>query len=105
MGVLGVRYALLLGILAFFMEFVPVLGVMISGAVCVVLAVFQGWLLAVIVVAYFVVVPAIEGDLAGPRGMGRTAGRQTRVAPPALRAGSRSLAGSGARVGGRMCRR
>src|SRR5207237_1444102 len=74
MGVLGVRYALLLGVLAFFMEFVPVLGVMISGAVCVALALFQGWVLALIVGAYFVVVHVIEGDLIGPRIMGRAVG-------------------------------
>jgi predicted PurR-regulated permease PerM len=88
MGVLGVRYALLLGILAFFMEFVPVLGVMISGAVCVALALFQGWLLALIVVAYFVVVHVIEGDLVGPRVMGRAVGIHPAVALLALVAGT-----------------
>jgi len=88
MGVLGVRYALLLGILAFFMEFVPVLGVMISGAVCVALALFQGWLLALIVVAYFVVVHVIEGDLIGPRIMGRAVGIHPAVALLALVAGT-----------------
>jgi predicted PurR-regulated permease PerM len=88
MGVLGVRYALLLGLLAFFMEFVPVLGVMISGAVCVALALFQGWLLAVIVVAYFVVVHVIEGDLVGPRIMGRAVGIHPAVALLALVAGT-----------------
>jgi predicted PurR-regulated permease PerM len=49
MALLHVRYALLLGILAFFMEFVPVLGVMVSGVVCVVVALFTGWLNAVFV--------------------------------------------------------
>lgn len=44
MALLHVRYALLLGILAFFMEFVPVLGVLVSGAVCVAVALFTGWL-------------------------------------------------------------
>ena len=88
MGILGVRYALLLGILAFFMEFVPVLGVMISGAVCVALALFQGWLLAVIVIAYFVVVHVIEGDLVGPRIMGKAVGIHPAVALLALVAGT-----------------
>ncbi|MBO0683060.1 MAG: AI-2E family transporter, partial [Candidatus Dormibacteraeota bacterium] len=88
MAVLGVRYALLLGILAFFMEFVPVLGVIISGAVCVVLALFQGWVLALIVVAYFAVVHVIEGDLVGPRVMGRAIGIHPAVALLALVAGT-----------------
>jgi predicted PurR-regulated permease PerM len=88
MGVLGVRYALLLGILAFFMEFVPVLGVLISGAVCVVVALFQGWLLALGVLLYFVIVHVIEGDLIGPRVMGRAVGIHPAVALLALVAGS-----------------
>jgi predicted PurR-regulated permease PerM len=87
MGVLGVRYALLLGILAFFMEFVPILGVFISGAVCVIVALFQGWVLALIVLAYFVVVHVIEGDLIGPRIMGRAVGIHPAVALLALVAG------------------
>src|SRR5215469_307367 len=88
MDVLGVRYALLLGILAFFMEFVPVLGVMISGAVCVLVALFQGWGLALAVLAYFIVVHVIEGDVVGPRVMGRAVGVHPAVALVALVAGS-----------------
>jgi predicted PurR-regulated permease PerM len=88
MAVLGVRYALLLGILAFFMEFIPVLGVIISGAVCVILALFQGWVLALIVVAYFAVVHVIEGDVVGPRIMGKAVGIHPAVALFALVAGT-----------------
>jgi predicted PurR-regulated permease PerM len=88
MAVLGVRYALLLGILAFFMEFIPVLGVFISGAVCVILALFQGWVLALIVVVYFIVVHVIEGDLVGPRVMGKAVGIHPAVALLALVAGT-----------------
>jgi predicted PurR-regulated permease PerM len=83
MGVAGVRYALLLGILAFFMEFVPVLGVLISGAVCVLVALFQGWVLAVVVLVYFVIVHVIEGDV-----IGRAVGIHPAVALLALVAGS-----------------
>jgi predicted PurR-regulated permease PerM len=88
MDVMGVRYALLLGILAFFMEFIPVLGVMISGAVCVLVALFQGWGLALAVLAYFIVVHVIEGDVVGPRVMGRAVGVHPAVALVALVAGS-----------------
>ena len=99
MGILGVRYALLLGILAFFMEFVPILGVLISGAVCVVLALFQGWVLALLDVAYFVVVHVIEGDLVGPRVMGRAVGIHPAVALLALVAGTDILGFWGALFG------
>jgi predicted PurR-regulated permease PerM len=88
LALLGVRYALLLGILAFFMEFVPVLGVIISGVVCVLVALIQSWVLALIVLAYFVVVHVIEGDVVGPRVMARAVGIHPAVALLALVAGS-----------------
>ncbi|MBJ7599281.1 MAG: AI-2E family transporter [Candidatus Nephthysia bennettiae] len=88
MGVLQVRYAVLLGVLAFFMEFIPIIGVLISGAVCVVIALFQGWPLALIVLAYFVVVHVIEGDVLGPRIMGSAVGIHPAVALIALVAGT-----------------
>lgn len=88
MAVLHVPYAILLGILAFFMEFIPVVGVLVSGAVCVAVALTQGWLLAVIVLGYFVVVHVIEGDVVGPRVMGRAVGIHPATALIALVAGT-----------------
>ena len=88
MGVLQVRYAVLLGVLAFFMEFIPIIGVLVSGAVCVLIALFQGWVLALIVLGYFVVIHVIEGDLLGPRIMGSAVGIHPAVALIALVAGT-----------------
>jgi predicted PurR-regulated permease PerM len=88
MALLHVRYALLLGILAFFMEFVPVLGVLISGAVCMIVALFSGWLTAILVIIYFAVVHVIEGDVVGRRIIGRAVGIHPGVAIVALVAGS-----------------
>jgi predicted PurR-regulated permease PerM len=88
MAVLHVRYALLLGILAFFMVFVPVLGVMISGVVCVIVALFTGWITALLVVVYFALVHVIEGDVVGPRIMGKAVGIHPGVAIVALVTGS-----------------
>ncbi len=88
MLVLQVPYAILLGVLAFFMEFVPIVGVLISGAVCVLVALFQGWILAVIVVAYFAVVHIIEGDIVGPRVMGKAVGIHPATALVGLVAGT-----------------
>ncbi len=99
MGVLQVRYALLLGILAFFMEFVPVLGVIISGAVCVTIALFQGWVLALLVVGYFAIVHVLEGDVIGPRVMARAVGIHPAVALLALVAGSELFGVWGALLG------
>lgn len=88
MFALHVRYALLLGVIAFFMEFVPILGVFISGALCVAIALFQGWLVALLVAIYFAVVHVIEGDVVGPRVMGSSVGVHPAVALLALVAGS-----------------
>ena len=88
MALLHVRYALLLGILAFFMEFVPVLGVIVSGVVCVLVALLSGWLTALLVAVYFAVVHVIEGDVVGPRIVGKSVGIHPAVAIIALVAGS-----------------
>ncbi|MGZ3639712.1 MAG: AI-2E family transporter, partial [Ktedonobacterales bacterium] len=56
MAVLQVPYAVLLGMLAFVTEFIPVLGSLFAGVVCVLVALTQGWFLALIVLAYFIVV-------------------------------------------------
>jgi predicted PurR-regulated permease PerM len=88
MYALHVHYSILLGILAFFMEFVPVVGVLISGALCVGVALFPGWVLAVIVLGYFVVVHVIEGDLVGPRIIGKAVGIHPATALIALVAGT-----------------
>ena len=88
MWVMGVPYALLLGVLAFILEFIPIIGVFISGALCVLVALSQGWVLAVVVLAYFVVIHVIEGDIVGPRVIGRVLGLHPVVAIVALIAGA-----------------
>ena len=88
MQILSVPYALLLGVLAFILEFIPVLGTLVSGAICVLFALTRGWLLAIIVLAYFVIVHIIEGDIVGPRVVGRVIGLHPVVSLVALLAGS-----------------
>jgi predicted PurR-regulated permease PerM len=88
MTILHVPYALLLGVLAFVLEFIPVLGTLISGAICVLLALTQGWLIAVLVLAYFIVVHIIEGDIVGPRIVGKAIGLHPVVSLAALVAGA-----------------
>ena len=88
MTILHVPYALLLGVVAFVLEFIPVLGTLVSGAICVLLALTQGWLIAVIVLAYFVGVHIIEGDVVGPRIVGKAIGLHPVVSLAALVAGA-----------------
>lgn len=88
MTIFHVPYAVLLGVLAFFLEFIPVLGTLLSGAICTLIALTQGWLIAVGVLIYFVVVHVIEGDVVGPRIVGKAVGLHPILSLAALVAGS-----------------
>jgi hypothetical protein len=83
-----VPYAVLLGVLAFILEFIPNLGTLVSGAICVLAALTQGWVLALIVLGYFVIVHVIEGYIVGPRIVGRAVGVHPAVSIVALLAGA-----------------
>jgi predicted PurR-regulated permease PerM len=96
MQVIGVPFALLLGVLAFLLAFIPVLGTLVSGALCILLALTKGWLFAVIVLVYFVVVHILEGDVVGPRIVGKTIGLHPVVSLAALIAGAELFGIAGA---------
>src|SRR5712691_3889535 len=87
MEILGVPSALVVGVVGFVLEFIPVLGTLVSGLICVLLALTKGWLLAIIVLVYFVVVHVIEGDVVGPRIVGKAIGLHPVVSLAALIAG------------------
>lgn len=88
MWALHVPYAVFLGVLAFVLEFVPLVGVFVSGAICLLLALTVGWVTAVVVLAYFVLVHFIEGDILGPRIMSSAVGLHPAVSILALIAGA-----------------
>ena len=96
MQLIGVPYALLLGVLAFIFGFIPVLGTLASGAICVLLALPLGWVRAVIVLVYFVIVHIIEGDVVGPRIVGKSIGLHPVVSLAALLAGAELFGIAGA---------
>jgi predicted PurR-regulated permease PerM len=88
MFLLHVPYAVFLGVLAFIMAFVPILGTLLSGAVCVLIALTQGWLTAAAALVYFVILHVIESDLVGPRIVGKAIGLHPIVSLFALLAGA-----------------
>ena len=88
MLLLGVPYAVLLGVVAFILEFVPIIGTIISGVLCVLIAFTKGWLIALFVLIYFVVVHVIEGDILAPRIVGKAVGVHPAVSLFALLAGA-----------------
>jgi predicted PurR-regulated permease PerM len=81
-------YAVFLGVLAFVMAFIPVLGTFISGTVCVLIGLTRGWPTALGVLIYFIVVHIIEGDIVGPRITGKAVGLHPVLSIFAVVAGS-----------------
>ncbi len=70
--VLGVPLALPIGVLVFFGSFIPLVGAFLTGAVAVLLAlVANGWVIALIMLGWVLVVQQIEGNVLQPLVMGR----------------------------------
>ena len=89
MALFGLPYAVLLGVLAALFEFLPILGTLASGATCVLIALpTRGWIIALLVVGYFLIVHILEGYVIGPRIIGRALGLHPVVAILALVAGA-----------------
>jgi predicted PurR-regulated permease PerM len=98
MAILQVPHPVLLGVLAFFMAFIPVLGTFITATACVLLALtqnngwvmgltHQSWVLAIIVLLYFLAVHSFESHIVGPRIVGNAVGLHPIIAISALIAG------------------
>lgn len=84
MAILGMPYAVLLGVLTFITEFIPVVGSIFAGTISVLLALTQGWLTAVLVLVYFVLVHILEGYVLAPRLLGKAVGLHPLVSLLAL---------------------
>lgn len=97
MAILGLSsYAILLGVLSFVTEFIPVLGTIVCGVVAVLLALTQGWLTAVLVLAYFILVHIFEGYILAPRLIGKAVGLHPVVSLMALTIGGELFGAWGA---------
>ena len=88
MMLFGVPYAVLLGVVAFILEFIPIIGTILSGVLCVLLALSHGWLIALFVLLYFVGVHILEGDILAPRIVGKAVGVHPAISLFALLAGA-----------------
>jgi predicted PurR-regulated permease PerM len=83
-----VPYALLIGILAFILEFIPILGTIVSGFISTLLALTQGIPTAIAVLICFIIIHVIEGDVVGPRIVGKAIGLHPAVSLIAVIAGA-----------------
>ena len=88
MVALHVPFAILLGLLAFVLEFIPTVGTLTSGVICILVAATQSWLLALLVLAYFVVIHVLDGYIVAPRVLGKAVGLHPAISIIALVAGA-----------------
>lgn len=86
--IIGFPYAVLMGVLTFITEFIPVLGTIFAGAVAVILALTQGWVMTIIVLGFFILVHIFEGYVLAPRLIGKAVQLNPAIMLIALIAGS-----------------
>lgn len=72
--VMGLKYALLLAVIAGLTEMIPILGPWIGSAPAVLVALTQDFWLAVAIAMYAVIIQTLEGNLFVPRIVGRSTG-------------------------------
>ncbi|HEY2704330.1 MAG TPA: AI-2E family transporter [Candidatus Dormibacteraeota bacterium] len=88
MTLLGVHYGILIGVAAFFLEFVPVVGAVVAMGLAVVIALLQSPLLALLAAIAGIVGHALDAYIVGPRVNGRVTQLHPLVAMAALIVGA-----------------
>ncbi|MDQ2807963.1 MAG: AI-2E family transporter [Chloroflexota bacterium] len=86
-ALLGVQYPLVIGLLAFLFEFIPLLGPVLGMIPAVLISLFQPFPLVLWVILYFIVLQQVESNLIVPRVSGRAVGLHPLGAMLALIAG------------------
>jgi len=89
---LGVKYALILGIIAGLLEFIPYLGPTFSGILAVILTFFQSPITALLVLILYIVIQILENNVLVPNIMRRAVGLNPVISITALLIGG-SLGG------------
>src|SRR3989338_8756689 len=92
LSLMGIKFALMLGLLAFVFEIVPVVGPVLAAIPAVILAFLQGPAMGLWVVVFYVAVQQLENHILVPIVMGRTVGLNPVVVIIALLVGG-NLAG------------
>ncbi len=72
--VLGLRYSVLLGLLGFFFEMIPMVGPTLIGICMTVIAALDSFKLALVVLAFYIALQTVESNVLGPRITGHAVG-------------------------------
>jgi len=87
--ILGVKYALILAIIAGLLEFIPYIGPILSGIFGVMLSLFQSPLLALMVLGVYIVIQWLENHILVPKVMQKTIGLNPVISIVALLIGAK----------------
>jgi len=72
---IGIPFAVLIAVIVFILEFVPVVGAYISGAIGILFALTQGWQVALIYAIFVTIMQGVlDGQILAPRILGRSVG-------------------------------
>jgi predicted PurR-regulated permease PerM len=88
LAIIGIPYAFLLAIVAFVMEFIPVIGIYVTGFAIILLSLTQGWLVIILAIGLMLLLQLLENNLLAPRILGGSIGLNPIVTIFALIAGS-----------------
>jgi len=87
--IIGFPFAVLMGVLTFVTEFIPVLGTIFAGSIAVLLALTKGgWIMAIEVLIFFVLIHIFEGYILAPRLIGNAVKLNPAIMLIALTVGS-----------------
>jgi predicted PurR-regulated permease PerM len=87
--IIGFPFAVLMGVLTFVTEFIPVLGTIFAGSVAILLALTKGgWVMAVEVLIFFILIHIFEGYILAPRLIGNAVKLNPAIMLIALTVGS-----------------
>ncbi len=95
-ALVGVPYAFLLAVLAFVLEFIPIIGIYITSVAVVALALTQGWVTGVLALVIVLLLQLLENNVFAPRIVGRAVGINPIVNIFALIAGTNLFGIAGA---------
>lgn len=98
LSILGINFRLVLAITVGLFGLIPLIGATLGAAVVVLVALFQSWQLALIVLVYYLIYQQVENYLISPRIMSRTVSVPGSVAVVAALAGGTLLGVVGALV-------
>jgi predicted PurR-regulated permease PerM len=87
--IVGLPYVILLAVIVFVCEFIPIIGAYISGAIAILISLTMGWQTALIMIIFISIVNGVlEGQILAPRILGQSIGLHPIVSITALLIGS-----------------